>query len=1246
MWLTSRTEDSNAVRIAAAAAVGKRLPDAGGVDTHNVEQVSAQGRGTSAPGAAARAERATDQQIRELSAAGRGAAAPSLALEPPNRPARDRRSGSDPSCGLSQSGSFFHGSSRRIGSRRIEVRQSNTFCWQMTWALIHDEAPHTREAVGMTQIQRSTHVLLATAAAVFALPGCVDGAAWLAELSPEARSKAPVELVEGVLADIERQEPRSLVIGLAAPEPEPAVSLELRDALRVMRFAALKTDMQRDLGPDLVVDEEYDHLPVTVATVTTPAAWAALLEDPRVAVVDDVRQFEASAGDVESLALVGQPTALAGGKDGSGVAVAVIDTGADYTRPAFGSCTAPGVPSTCRVVVAQDFGTNDNLRDDASLHGTNVAGVVAQTAPGARILALDVFDGSSATSTAILSAIDFVVANRAAYNIAALNLSLGFGGFTAPCANDPLAIAVGTARTAGVLSSVASGNDGYLNATSSPACAPAAVSVGAVYDANLGGLGFGMCSDPVTAADRVTCFSNSASFLTVLAPGAIVTAADVSMTGTSQAAPHVAAAIAVLKGAFPTEGPDALVARLKSTGRMVTDPRNGIVTPRIDLGAASVGCVVQISPTSQSVDAATTSFVAQVTTGTGCTWTIASDVPWMTPSVTSGSGSMAVTINLQQNTGAGRSGNLNLAGAGVTRTLAVTQGVDAAPPTGTVVINNNDTTTRSATVAISITASDPSGVAAMCVTESDTCTTFEPFNPTKAFSLLATGNRTVRVFLRDGRGNTSSATTAPQDSIIFDNLAPTDGTLTVAPGIGSLQLSWTAATDALSGVARYRVMAGSTTPTNCTTGTPVYEGSALSFTHTGLTNGVTVAYRVCAIDGAGNVATGAVGTGAPRVEITPPTGTLTINGGAAFTKTTAVTLAITAQDPSGVAAMCLTTTTTCTTFEPVVASKAFTLPVTSGAVSVRLFLRDNLGNTSTTAAATATITIDTTAPTGGTLSAQAATGQVALSWTAATDAGSGVASYRLVFATTAAPTSCTTGTIIYEGTALTFTHSGLVNQTTYGYRVCASDRVGNVAAGVTALAQPRVEFAAPTGSVVINNGAAYTGNATVTVSISATDASGVAGMCISTTSAACTTFVAYATSASVTLPNVDGVQTVYVTLKDTLGNVTATPLTDTIGLDRAAPVFTSLSVFGQPTGLSFAWSAVDAGVGMGAYRLVIVPGTTAPAAGCTNGTQLFDGAATSFVDAARPRGSYAYRVCARDAAGTVNEGLVVFVNVM
>jgi hypothetical protein len=233
----------------------------------------------------------------------------------------------------------------------------------------------------------------------------------------------------------------------------------------------------------------------------------------------------------------------------------------------------------------------------------------------------------------------------------------------------------------------------------------------------------------------------------------------------------------------------------------------------------------------------------------------------------------------------------------------------------------------------------------------------------------------------------------------------------------------------------------------------------------------------------------------------------------------------------------------------------------------------------------------------------------------------------------------------FEGNALTFTHSGLSNQTSYGYRVCAIDRVGNVGVGVTALVQPRAEFNAPTGSVVINDGAAFTGSIAVTVAITATDASGIAFMCLSNTTAACTAFVPFSATTSFSLTNASGVRTVYVTLKDTLGNVTTAPLTDTITLDVTAPIFTSISVVAQPGGLSFAWAAADAGMGVAGYRLVIKPGTVAPAVKCTDGTPLVDGLVTSFVDPPRPTGSYTYRLCARDAAGNVSDGQVIAVSV-
>ena len=77
-------------------------------------------------------------------------------------------------------------------------------------------------------------------------------------------------------------------------------------------------------------------------------------------------------------------------------------------------------------------------------------------------------------------------------------------------------------------------------------------------------------------------------------------------------------------------------------------------------------------------------------------------------------------------------------------------------------------------------------------------------------------------------------------------------------------------------------------------------------------------------------------------------------------------------------------------------------------------------------------------PIDGTLTATLSDGQVSLSWTAATDgAGSGVASYQVVSLTTGVPaTKCTTGTPVYTGTALSTVAKGLVNGTTYNFRVC------------------------------------------------------------------------------------------------------------------------------------------------------------------------------------------------------------------
>ncbi len=358
---------------------------------------------------------------------------------------------------------------------------------------------------------------------------------------------------------------------------------------RAPRVAALKARaLGRLAAGDAETLRDYSQLPLVFVRVRSSAALRRLLQLGEVVAVYPEQQLRKHL--VESLAQIRQPPASSLGARGNGQSVAVIDTGVDYTRVEFGSCTAPGVPAGCRVPVAIDFAPDDGQRDDDG-HGTHTAAVVRGVASGTAILALDVFNGTSASASTIVAALDWVIANRAAQQVAAVNMSLGDGQrYTQTCRNfNPYRTAIQTLRSAGVLTIVSSGNDGYTNGINSPACTPEAVSVGAVYDANLGSRAWTACTDPTTALDQVTCFSNSASFLSLLAPGALITAVGRVYGGTSEAAPHVAGATAVLQAAYPAESAATRLDRLLQ-GVPVLDPRNGVSRPRLDVLRA-VGAV-------------------------------------------------------------------------------------------------------------------------------------------------------------------------------------------------------------------------------------------------------------------------------------------------------------------------------------------------------------------------------------------------------------------------------------------------------------------------------------------------------------------------------------------------------------------------------------------------------------------------------------------------------------------------------
>jgi subtilisin family serine protease len=320
---------------------------------------------------------------------------------------------------------------------------------------------------------------------------------------------------------------------------------------------------------------------------------------------------------------------------GSGVAVAVVDSGIDYTHPALGNGSFPNA----KVLGGYDFGNNDADPIPPNIpHGTNCAGIacgdiveyadyIGGVAPEAKLYALKVMpdDLAFASTAAIASAADWCVSHQ--YDdpdnpILVINLSIGGDEFASECDSLSPAMAnlIDTVNDAGITLLASSGNEGFCNAVAQPACMSGIITVGAVYDATFSTPSFCVqpsscigeesncpsgysCSDSATA-DLVTCYSNSSPLVDVLAPGNNAYTPDIkgfagssfgdyygAFGGTSAACAYASGAVASLQsaakdslGRFLT--PDEVRQILVNNGLPITDSKSGITTPRISLASS------------------------------------------------------------------------------------------------------------------------------------------------------------------------------------------------------------------------------------------------------------------------------------------------------------------------------------------------------------------------------------------------------------------------------------------------------------------------------------------------------------------------------------------------------------------------------------------------------------------------------------------------------------------------------------
>jgi subtilisin family serine protease len=413
-----------------------------------------------------------------------------------------------------------------------------------------------------------------------------------------------------------------VIVELAGTEREVATAGRAAALANVQNLVLQELTSAVDVDPDSV--KLFDIVP-GMALAVDSVGLQLLLENLEVTAVEEDKLNAPALYD--SIPLIDADLGWNMGYRGAGQTVAILDTGVNKNHPFLNSgkviseacyssngscgfgCTAVSLcPGGATSSTATGSGLDCALAIPGCGHGTHVAGIAAGSggasnvgtihgvAPDAKIIAVKVFTeirSSAACSPSsspcalaytsdMIKGLERVYALRNSYAIASANMSIGGGRNFSTCDSDSRKAIIDTLRGAGIATVIASGNDGWSDSTSAPGCISTAITVGST-----------------TKGDVESFFSNSASWLDVLAPGSsICSSANDSAgcggstgagygfkSGTSMATPHVAGAWAVMKSKNGTASVSAVESALESTGVSVSVGPAGN-KPRIDLDNA------------------------------------------------------------------------------------------------------------------------------------------------------------------------------------------------------------------------------------------------------------------------------------------------------------------------------------------------------------------------------------------------------------------------------------------------------------------------------------------------------------------------------------------------------------------------------------------------------------------------------------------------------------------------------------